>query len=133
MTQFDFDERPLIGGMVPTWDVMKVALDEMADEDADLHEVRAITIVLLVSRVLKLPLARDLLIKAGSRNSAVLYLQPGKFEALVTKAERDPTVRFGADQVLALIDIQWANQASVRRPSARRASIQVSKIKGSSP
>lgn len=110
MTQFAFEAPVPVGDMEPTWKTMKDGLDEMSDEDADSHEVNAITIVLLVSRVLKLPLARDLLIDAGARNSLLLHNNTRKFAALVTEAEANPTVRALADQVLALIDMQWAAQ-----------------------
>lgn len=106
MTQFDFGKRIPVGGMEPTWQMMFDQTEAMAEDDADDHEVHAITVELLASHALGLPLCRRTLVKAGIRNC--VNLKDAKaFDARVSVAERDPAVRADADQVLALIDLVW--------------------------
>jgi hypothetical protein len=120
MTQFDFEGRVPVGDMEPTWQVMFDATDEMAEEDADQHEVEAVAIVLLASGALGLPLARIPLVKAGARNTAQLRSEPTKFDALVSEAEGAPAVRSAADQVVALIDLTWEREPRPHGVRTRR-------------
>ncbi len=104
MTQFNFGKRIPVGAMEPTWKMIFDRTEAMAEDDADDHEVHAITVELLTSEALGLPLSRRLLISAGIRNCANLK-DAGAFDARVAASERDPAVRADADQVLALIDL----------------------------
>lgn len=109
MTQFDFGKRIPVGDMEPTWQMMFDAVQGKPTDEADYHEVHAITVELLTSHTLGLPLCRRTLVKAGIRNC--VNLKDAKaFDARVSVAERDPAVRADADQVLALIDLVAAGR-----------------------
>jgi hypothetical protein len=57
MTQFDFGKRIPVGAMEPTWKMIFDRTEAMAEDDADDHEVHAITVELLTSEALGLPLS----------------------------------------------------------------------------
>jgi hypothetical protein len=104
MTQFDFGKRIPVGAMEPTWQMMFDAVEGKPKDKADDHEVHAITVELLTSHALGLPLCRRSLVRTGARNCVTLK-DAKAFDARVSMAERDPAVRADADQVLALIDL----------------------------
>lgn len=117
------------GHMANDYDTVSDYIDKLPRYQRDLHELRAISIELLVAKRLQLPLRRTSVTRAGFHNTALfknLPITPGdecrgenRFTDAVARAQRTSKVQLRADIIMYLIE--ETRKGSRARKTVQRA------------